>query len=122
MSDNNSVNELIRIQRENQELLKDLIELTKKRKGQERWKLILEWIKMMLWPLIIALSVYFGVAALKGFTSQMMETMRPTNIIEQVINKGSSKNDTTPQPTTTNNGEQGINLDAVNDLLKLLGN
>jgi len=125
MPDQNPVHELIQVEKENQALLKELIELTKKRKHQERWKLILESIKMLLWPLIIALSLYFSVAAIKGFTGHMMDAMKPTSIIEQITNKGGQSSNVLEQSGTDADGSsynQSLNLDAMSDLLKLLGN
>ena len=118
MTDQNPVNELIQIEKENQKLLgqllasqEELIEITRSQRNQGRWKLFLEGGKLIMWPLILILSFYFSMQVIKGFTQNLTRSVNPVNIIENF--RGNDK----PAP----DGTENLDVGRINQLLDLIG-
>lgn len=111
MTEPNPVNELIKVEKENQELLKELLRVTKSQRNHGRWKLGLESFKLIMWPLILILSFYFSMQVIKGFTQSLTQSVNPVNIIENF--RGNNQ----PAPTNTEN----LDIGRINQLLDLIG-
>lgn len=91
MPEENPVNELISIERENQKLLgqllasqEELIAVTRSQRDQGRWKLVFEGAKLIMWPLILVISFYFSMQLIKDFSEKFAENTNPSNLIESL--------------------------------------
>ena len=107
MTEQNPVNELIKVEKENQELLKELLQVTKSQRNHGRWKLGLESFKLIMWPLILVISFYFSMQVIKGFTENLTQSVNPVNLIENF--RG---NDTSPS--------ENLDVGRINQLLDLI--
>lgn len=113
MPEENPVNELISIERENQKLLgqllasqEELIAVTRSQRDQGRWKLVFEGAKLIMWPLILIISFYFSMQLVKGFTEKITESTTPGNLLESLSGQSG-------QP-----GNEAARIDEILNLLR----
>ena len=105
MSETNPVNELIKIAKQNQEILakiavsqEELLEISRSKRNQDRWKIIFEVGKLVIWPIVILVGFF----VMKEMIAGLIPTM--------------------PSFSGDSGASSSINLDGVGEILKLLGN